>query len=174
VDAAIQALLTISLFAAVHERAIEFVRHVADHLPPSADPPPTSVRAFTNWLRWAVDSLTIGPAAIIPAIGVAVATHANLLALFQFDSGKNTSKYYELYLEYGPGSGFLEQRDVMGCVLMGLAAALGSRFWHDLAYGLVDLRTQAKAAARNTALAAAPSIPPKSAATPSPAMPPTG
>src|SRR5258706_7458671 len=153
-DAAIQAILTLSLFAAVHERALELVRHQADPLlglPAAPDAQPT----VANRLRWAVDQLTIGPAAVIPAVGVAIATHANLLALFAFDGVKTTSKFFDLYLAYGADTRFLEPRDLMGCVLMGFAAALGSRFWHDLAYGLIDLRGKAQAV-KSTLLTPAP------------------
>jgi hypothetical protein len=128
VDAAIQAILTISLFAAVHERAVELARGAAER---------------AQFAKHVVDRVTVGPAAVLPAIALAVGTHANLLALFDFDRGSVTSKYFELYLSYGPS--FLTPRDVMGCVLMGLSAALGSKFWHDLAYGLVDLRQKTRA-----------------------------
>ena len=30
--------------------------------------------------------------------------------------------------------------EFLGCVAMGAAASLGAKFWHDLAYGLEDLR----------------------------------
>jgi hypothetical protein len=151
-DAAIQAILTLSLFAAVHERALELVRHIADQLLGVPPPPDAQGRIVVSRVRWIVDQATIGPSAVVLAVGIAIATHANLLALFAFDGGKTTSKFFELYLQYGEGTRFLEARDVMGCVLMGFAAALGSRFWHDLAYGLVDLRGQAQAA-KNPVLA---------------------
>jgi hypothetical protein len=142
VDAAIQALLTISLFAAVHERAVELARAMAER---------------AQFAKGIVDRLTIGPAAVAPAIALAIGTHANLLALFEFDHGGVTSKYFELYLSYGPP--FLAPRDVMGCVLMGLSAALGSKFWHDLAYGLVDLRQKTRAVSAQTATSMPPPKP---------------
>ena len=142
-DAAIQAILTISLFAAVHERAIELARATAERF--------VFVRRIVDWL-------TIGPGAVIPAVGIAIGTHANLLALFEFDDGRMTSKYFELYLTYG--ARFLTPRDLTGCVLMGLAAALGSKFWHDLAYGLVDLRQKARAATNQAVAATASLVPP--------------
>jgi len=54
----------------------------------------------------------------------------------------------------------LTLRDLTGCVLMGLAAALGSKFWHDLAYGLVDLRQKARAATNQAVAATASLVPP--------------
>ena len=33
-----------------------------------------------------------------------------------------------------------EAKAIFGCVTMGLAATLGSQFWHDLGKGLVDVR----------------------------------
>jgi hypothetical protein len=77
-----------------------------------------------------------------------------------------------------------DSRSVFGCIVMGMCIALGSRFWHDLAYGLLDLRDGVKAAQADAASAVAsppspspPGSPPQSTPAaanplPAPAVPP--
>src|SRR5579859_824393 len=110
-DTAIQALLVLSAFSAVHERVLEMIRAAASKLRGSDKPGEL------------VDVITIGSLNWLPAVVLAVATHANLLALFQRGSD-GTSAFVIQYLDYSYKWGF---QDYLGTILMGFAASLGSR-----------------------------------------------
>jgi hypothetical protein len=125
VDLAITGLTIIVSFSVAHERALELARWVMDKLPPSS-----------LWLRAAIDWLTRGPGAIVPACTLAVATHANLLDAFRQDG--STAAFFRTFMSAHtwPPTG----SDVVGCLLMGLAVSYGAPFGHELLKGLMDLR----------------------------------
>jgi hypothetical protein len=133
-----QALLVIATFSAAHERAVEYVRHVAK-------------RVGNLRLAGLIDEYTASGRNVIFGIALAVLTNADLLALFRVDAGHPMdSQFFAGYLRpfYWP-AGTL--RGLMGCVLMGMTVTLGAKFWHDIAYGLVDLRSGMKAVAAGDA-----------------------
>jgi hypothetical protein len=133
-DTVVQAATILAAFSAVHERAVEYIRSFNNrNLKPRRS---KTVRAFAAWLEQITkDHRNI----YLPTI-LAFATHANLLALFQ----TNTA-FFDEYLHRWVFDDADFVRQCFGCVLMGLSTALGSKFWHDLAGGLIDLRASAKA-----------------------------
>ena len=152
-DTSIQAFLVLSLFAAAHERVIEFIRGLLlDGV---------IGKKFGGSEKWkrTVDVLTICHCSVVPAIVIALATHADALALFHSTDGKN-SAFFSLYLSLPPlqwtsaaiqhaaGFSLSASGHLMGCLLMGFAAGLGSKFWHDFAYGLMDLRDRMRSVSK--------------------------
>ncbi|RKG79311.1 hypothetical protein D7W79_10725 [Corallococcus exercitus] len=135
-----EAFSIIAVFSAVHERVLEAIRALETRLP--------NRKVLLDWL-------TVGGLNWVPAVILAVATRANLLALL---SG-GTEAFFAHYLHPWPAefSTNLVQ-DVSGCLLMGLTTTLGSRFWHDLVKALVDLRTGLKALPEVARRGAAPDV----------------
>jgi hypothetical protein len=121
--------------------------------------------------KW-FDGLTIGPWSILLAVGLAVGTRANALSLFRKAANGSDALFFSEYLAiHGPdrrfwlwSTGMTDAdwyRTVLGCILMGLSTALGSRFWHDLSSGLVDLRSKVKELpSKARKMAAPPETPP--------------
>lgn len=134
-------------------------------------------RSWTKW-RKMLDGMTVGPWSVLLAILLAVFTRANALDLFVKAAPSGTqveeALFFRNYLNILPGAGlrpwFLPAegspllRDLMGCVLMGLSTALGSRFWHDLSSGLVDKAKELPKVAK--AVLPPPDEPPSSTVTP--------
>ncbi len=124
-DLAIQALTIIATFSIAHERVIELLRWGIGKLPPA--------------LSTALDRATSGAWAWLPAIGLSLGTHANLLDAFRVGEDRQTV-FFTTYLSGIP----TDLQAIVGCCLMGLAVTLGSSFWHDLAQGLIDVRGRLK------------------------------
>jgi hypothetical protein len=149
----IQAATVLAAFAAAHERLIELVRSTNDRLSAS----------FRPWERlgaW-IDRNTIGPGNVVIAVGMAFATQANLLALFHASkSSPQQVLFFDLFMNGGDwlnhDFGLSKLALVAGFILMGLTTALGSQFWHDFAFGLVDVRQRVQAVSAQTAPQAAP------------------
>jgi hypothetical protein len=145
-DTGIQALLVLMAFATVHERVIELVRRVFLGRAPDKKARGTSRDPGTTGLvtspkrRTFIEGSTVGPWSVVVAIVLAFATNANLLYLFIHDSGAKQSKFFDAYLKYSADVRPWDLQHVFGMVLMGLSTMLGSKFWHDLAYGLMDVR----------------------------------
>jgi hypothetical protein len=122
-DTVIQAFMVFAAFSALVERVIELVRTLAKD---------------SNRPRWVnfIDAITIGAWSWLWAVGIALATHADALQLFGKDPTffDNVMKWSDFGI-----------RSWAGCILMGFSATLGSRFWHDFAFGLMDVRDRAKA-----------------------------
>ena len=170
-----------------------FWRHVPPVVPGQDEqvmepvtPSPGLIRRLTMpnaWRRWRklLDGATIGPWSVLFAIALAVLTRANALALFAkavaLEGRAEEAVFFRTYLDSFPSSGrfwllpaannAVPWRELMGCVLMGLSTALGSRFWHDLSSGLVDLRDKAKELPKVArAVVPPPEAPPSSTVTP--------
>lgn len=131
-DPIIQAASVLAAFAMVHERVIEMLR---------------SLNERTLQSEW-VDIATKHSGNALIAIVLALATGADLLALFENDAKSHSALFFTYYMR--PSTWLLRSagdnvRAVLGCVLMGLSTALGSQFWHDLAKGLIDARDRARA-----------------------------
>jgi hypothetical protein len=129
-DQAITGLMIVFSFSLAHERVLELARSLMVRLPT------TMLR-----LRRVVDWLTRGAGAVLPACALAVATRASLLDAFI------PGAFFAKYLDWSapgvggvPGAPYGLARDLIGCLLMGLAVSFGSTFWHDLAKGLMDVR----------------------------------
>ena len=149
-DIVTQALLVISLICAAHERFVEALQGALSSAP----------WAFFSKLS---KPLTTGRWSMLPPVVMAVATNADLLLLFSTNGGKPGEAFFAGYLTRIPA----DMHELFGCVLMGMCASLGSRFWHDLAYGMLDLRNNAKAAAQSQITPAPPPVsPPSSFVTP--------
>ena len=162
----IGAMTTLAAFAAVHERVIELVRSLNLDL--------LKKLGARNPLRWPLqwlDRATTNHWNIVFGVALALGTRANLLALFV--KGSSGPAFFDSYLQpwsidcSAPlGWARANERELLGCVLMGCSTALGSQFWHDFAYGLIDARKQARAItdeARRAASAppgASPRVPP--------------
>ena len=157
-DAGIQALVVLSAFAAVHERALELVRRllIGRSAQPAGGKPnsdPSSTQGLLGRFKlgkpWfvLVDGVTIGPWSVLLAIALAAGTHANLLDLFKQETtgGATQSTFFTKYMTFKVNIWTCDWQLWTGFVLMGLSTALGSKFWHDLAFGLVDLRQKATA-----------------------------
>ncbi len=161
-DTVVQAMTVLAAFAAVHERVIELIRNFNQRFLASRI---ALVRNIAHW----IDVATTDYRNIVFALVLAVATRADLLALFQYNNS-NHSRFFDEYLHGWPyelykldRSEFVRQ--IMGCVLMGMSTALGSQFWHDFSKGLIDLRDRSKAVANLASAEAAsrtsvPKLPP--------------
>jgi hypothetical protein len=124
---------------------------LADLVPP---PSPGLIRRVLPRRRWKrarkiLDGLTIGPWSVLLAILLALGTRASVLALFTKGTNGTDAAFFSQYLDLFDQQGHFwlfkaDLRALLGCILMGLSTALGSRFWHDLSNGLVDLRDRAK------------------------------
>ncbi len=135
-----------------------FLRRTPEKTPPdAASPSPGLIRRLFKHERWAqarklLDGATIGPWSVLLGVALAFSTHADAFLLFRRPKdAADASAFFELYLtgwddylRWPSGWSHDQRRDVLGCLLMGLSTALGSRFWHDLSQGLVDLRANAK------------------------------
>ena len=151
----------LALFAAAHERAIEALR--------------SAVRALPAWLdrhghlAGLVEAWTDGALSAVTATVFALATNANALDLFQrTDGGDNVFMARYLWRNANqPWDGSLSYY-LVGCALMGFAIALGSRFWHDVAAGVVDIRRETKKAKEALRPPPAPPFPPASMVVPQP------
>jgi len=133
VDQTLQAFLVISFFAAAHERAVEMIRKALSRL---------ARRFQASWLNWINDALTIGSLSALTGAAFALLSNANALYLFRADpESPGSTLFFKCYLSPAsvPG-GFWSVENLLGCVLMGFAVALGSKFWHDLVFGLMDAR----------------------------------
>ncbi len=136
-------------------RASELAQPAAGAIDP-ASPSPGLIRRFAPAHRWKkarklLDGLTIGPWSVLLGIGFAFGSRADALALFRHAPGSSDMAFFTVYLggwhdlDLRPWLWDREaRRSVLGCVLMGLSTALGSRFWHDLSKGLIDLRAKAR------------------------------
>ncbi|HWU86743.1 MAG TPA: hypothetical protein VN253_05695 [Kofleriaceae bacterium] len=103
-------------------------------------------------VRNILDGLTAGRGAVIPAVIFTCVTNANLIDAFKVETGANVgaaanigavanqARFFDQFLHGYPGGS-----EIVGCVLMGLALTLGSRFWHDLVKGMTDVRNKIKA-----------------------------
>jgi hypothetical protein len=141
-DSIIQAATVLSAFAAVHERVIELIRSLNQSLLAKTKGIPL-LRKIFEW----VDGATTNHWNSVFAVVLALATHADLLSLFQPGADRKV-QFFELYLHgWSAGPGATLFRAISGCVLMGLSTGLGSQFWHDLAKGLIDVRSQARSVA---------------------------
>src|SRR3954447_16832440 len=119
----IQAATVLAAFAAAHERLIELIRSVNDHLSAT----------YRSWQRlgaW-IGRHTIGAGNVVIAIGMAFATQANLLALFRTSTPTSQQAMFfdlfmkgDLFMKVDPPVGYAWM--VIGYVLMGLTTALGS------------------------------------------------
>jgi len=121
-ETTIQAVMIIATFSLAHERFLEFVRWWIGKLP---------------WpvVSNALDHATKGAWAWVPAIGLSIATNANLIDAFHVDSD-HQPLFFTNYLGGLPA----DPRAIIGCCIMGLAVTLGSSFWHDFAKGLIEFR----------------------------------
>lgn len=127
-DRAIQAALIIATFSLAHERFVEFLRWWISKLP-------------SEGARNLLDALTKGAWAWLPAVGLSIATRANVLDAFQLDNGTPPQPlFFTNYLNYNYEDVPFDTRHIVGCMVMGLAITLGSTFWHDLVKGLTDVR----------------------------------
>jgi len=124
-----QALLVMAAFAAMHERVIEILRAIGQQLK----------------VPW-IDVFTSKHLNVVPALALALATQADLIALFHKIGNRS---FFDLYLTDYSTWHDLGRRDavqhLVGCVLMGFSTTLGAKFMHDLAGSLTDLRSQMKA-----------------------------
>lgn len=135
-DSFIGTLTIIAAFSVVYERVQELIRA----------PRAALEKAKMLGLVELIDTLTIGSFNWVSGVVAAILTHADLLALL-----KSPDKFFELYRMSLPFELFLKSepagndlKHFMGCIFMGLAAAQGARYWHDLLGHMIDLRTQAK------------------------------
>jgi hypothetical protein len=124
-DGAAQGMAIIAALSVALERVLELIRWLMDQ--PVAKP-----------VRSLLDGLTAGRGAVIPALAMAILTNADLVYAFKMKHGE--LEFFAHYLD-----GLPQGREVVGCVLMGLALTLGSQFWHDLVKGLTDVRQKVKA-----------------------------
>jgi hypothetical protein len=145
-EVTVQGMLVIAALAVAFERILELGRWVMEQ------PLASSIRPI-------LDGVTAGRGSVIPAIALAYVTNANLFYAFQVQppaAGEPAAPaqlaFFSHYLQ-----GYPAGREVAGCVVMGLALTLGSRFWHDLVMGLTDVRNRVKPA---TSLAQAPLLEP--------------
>ena len=119
----------LAAFAAAYERLIEFVRGENERV------------WKLVWLqRWTEDHRSV-----LFAIVFALVTRANFFDLFLYEPTRRSPQFFTTFLNY---SSEWSVRAVWGCVLMGMSTALGSRFWHDLAKGLQDIRAKNRAEAQ--------------------------
>lgn len=133
-ESALQGMVVVGALAAAFERLLELGRWLMDQ--PRARP-------FRNML----DGLTAGRGTVLPAIALAYLTNANLFSAFQVhvQGDGHTDRVGQLVFFSHYLDGFPQGRAIAGCVVMGLAITLGSRFWHDLVMGLTDVRSKVKA-----------------------------
>jgi hypothetical protein len=144
-DTIIQALLTISILCAVHERFLEVLQNTLAAIPV---------------LKVVSKPLTTGPWSVSVPVAMAILTRADVFLLFTSDGGKAGDAFFQVYGQSPEWLAKADWRSIFGCIVMGMCIALGSRFWHDLAYGLLDLRNGVKAAQADAASAlASPSSP---------------
>lgn len=133
-DLLIEAFAVIAIFSAVHERVLEVLRSTAVHL-----------EGREGALK-ALERFTIGGLSWVPAVLLALATKANLFALFSGGAaGEGVKAFFTHYLTDPLGAGYWSPRTALGCLLMGLMTTLGSQFWHDAVRALVDMRTRLRA-----------------------------
>jgi hypothetical protein len=148
-DTGIQALLVLMAFSTVHERLIELVRRTllgrslrrGDRQ--AATEGLLGAFGLGATARTLVEGATVGPWSALVAIALAAVTRADLLFLFARGADGTQSKFFDAYLQYGYSAWQWDLPTATGVVLMGLSTTLGSKFWHDLAYGLMDLRQSA-------------------------------
>lgn len=157
-DNIIQAATVIAAFAAMHERLLELLQQTG--------------RRFRWWSL--EDEPNIDRWSILLAFILATVTHANLVELFIKAPGSATSQFFLHYLAWPAAwkewnaeeqAVFLGVwgrifQEAVGFALMALSTALGSKFWHDLIKGLVDLRESAQAIQKAAEPVAAPPLPP--------------
>jgi hypothetical protein len=126
----------------------------------AAPPSPGLIRRLARpyaWRRWRklLDGITIGPWCVVFAVAIAFFTRADALALFHRARPGDPASEIAFFASYLAGWGEVdlfrpwtwtaeERRAIAGCWLMGLSTALGSRFWHDLSKGLIDIRDRVK------------------------------
>ncbi|MFP2926230.1 hypothetical protein ACLESO_13635 [Pyxidicoccus sp. 3LG] len=159
-DNLIQAATVIAAFAAMHERLVELIQQTGRRL---------------KW--WSLeDEPNIDRWNILLAFILAAATHANLVELFKISPDGKTSEFFVHYLAWPTALEEWEAekqkvflgvwgralQEIAGFALMALSTALGSKFWHDLVKGLVDLRDRAKDVKKAAEPMATPPLPPDS------------
>jgi hypothetical protein len=138
VEMIIAAVLLIGTFAALQERIVEFIRQATSDIG-TAVAGPGSVWPVGTWLK---QRLTEKGFNVILGFGIAWFLNASLLDLFRH-TGQGDARELRFLAEFGNGRADLGT-DLLGCILLGAAGALGSQFWHDLVYGLRDARNLAK------------------------------
>jgi hypothetical protein len=125
-DSFIGTLTIIAAFSVVYERVQELIRA----------PRAALEKAKMLGLVELIDTLTIGSFNWVSGVVVALLTRADLLTLMSSQEKFLNDSYLK-----GVASTW---EQIMGCILMGLAAAQGARYWHDMLGHMIDLRTQLK------------------------------
>jgi hypothetical protein len=146
-DQVIQAATVLGAFAAVQERIVEMFQQMAKSNSWLATL--ASLGGLFSWHEEGAIDRKNAALAIVLALG----THANLLDLFATAhpaDGANAIAFFVNYMHFTTWADFLDYfsvQHVFGCILMGLSTGLGSKFWHDVTSGLVDIRSKAQAVA---------------------------
>lgn len=150
IERVITAFLIVATLAALHERVVETLWSFGNRVNPR---PGRLQRGVATVKRGVTQRGTL-----IPGVLLAFAGNANLLSAVRYRCPTSMGEtclasdqepvFFSEYLyqsgawpwfEWGTGIHW-----AVGCFAMGAAVSLGSSFWHDLAFGLSDLRKQAR------------------------------
>ncbi|WP_224243446.1 hypothetical protein [Hyalangium gracile] len=148
-DSLIFVVSVLAVFAMIHERVLELLRVPLRFIAKPASQAPEAPLPPTH-PRTVVDGLTIGSFNWVSAVILALLTHADLLALLS--SKPESSNFFKFYMTderswdrlFDPATRDAQLLHLLGCVLMGFSTTAGSKFWHDMLSGLMDLRKRLK------------------------------
>lgn len=142
-------ILGVTLALGTHANAMSLFRTDADGCADQGEP---ELQFFCEY-GWAAHVLPTDDLHVALRVGGAAVATIALLAWFVSVSRREDEQVSFLHLWAGVmgaggvtmiGVSLMPFPDFLGCVAMGAAASLGAKFWHDLAYGLEDLRNRVK------------------------------
>lgn len=141
-DTAIAAFLVLATCSALYERLVEVVRQACEEIG-------TKLYGDAAWPRgtWLKELFTEKGFNLVLGVMTANLMNASFFDLFRYERapGSSTTSAPEMAFFHNVGHiGGWSAADMLGYALLGAGVTLGSQFWHDLVFGLRDVRNRAR------------------------------